>query len=903
MTISLKIDGQCVTADVPVSLITLLRGRDIALPGLCAAERPGYEHAGSCRLCLVEVSGEAALIPACRTTAREGMVVNTSSPRLDRVRQIVGELTRSEHATRAPAAGALAEQLKQLGIGESRFQKADPPASKSAPHPAIRFVPDLCIRCGLCRTACQDVQMNGVIGMAGRGADSRIVFDLDANLAESSCVSCGECIQVCPTAAFSAAPAPEQFSVASSGETICPYCSVGCRVKLSCSMEGAIVASGADGPANHGRLCVKGRFGFEPIMHKDRLTTPLIRSKPKSATHNFASSTEAVAALFRPASWDEALDFAAAGLAAAKSAQGSDALAVLGSAKASNEDAYILQKLGRAILGTSHIDHCTRLCASVPPLAEAIGFAACTAPIEEAAHTDVILMVGSNPEVNHPVAATNLKNAIRAGAQLILVDPYQQPFARHALHHLQLRPGTDVTLLSAMLNVVISEKLFDAAFISGRVDGFPQIADSVASITPEIAGRITGVRAAQIRAAARLFATTKRAMTFWGMGASQHVHGADNIRCLVSLALICGHVGKPGSGLHPLRGQNNVQGSCDAGLIPSTLPGYQPLADPAARQVVSNVWGAEPPALPGLTVCEIIEAAYERKIRAIYVAGGNPAMANPDLSRTRESLSRLDFLVVQDIFPTETAVFADVIFPAAAIAERAGSYTNTDRLVQWTDPVLTAPGEARPDWWITGEIAKRMGATWPPASPDALFDEMASLVPVLRKLDAGMLRSKRSVRVPVASPPSLFADVFPTRNGRAQLTPVAVRSPGEVPDKEYPLVLVTGRLREHWHTGSMTRRSETLTALAPKALLQVAAKDFDNMLLREDSMVTVETRRGRVRASCVRDDRLQEGVVFLPFAFYEAAANELTAANLDPSTRVPEYKYCAARMIPLNATE
>lgn len=900
-TVMLRIDDHMVDASVGTSLLEAARRCGIIIPSVCVCDREGYEAEASCRFCLVEIEGENKLAPACRREVAEGLVVRTSSERALQARRVVAELTLSEQGAGALRPGfRLAEALAQIGVGATRFGHRPAIEPTVPPHPAIVVDFDACIRCGLCRTACQDVQVNGVIGMSGRGNGARIVFDADVSLSASSCVACGECAQVCPTGALatvSSEPAVARSVPATTADTICPFCSVGCRVELTVSCDRVVQAAGADGPANHGRLCVKGRFGFDFLHHPDRLKVPLIRrdDAPKRAMP--VPGPAAVTEFFRPASWDEALDRAAAGLRAVAERHGTDALAVLGSAKTTNEDAYILQKMARSVLGTQHIDHCTRLCASVPPLGEAIGYSAVTAPIEEIEHADVALMVGSNPEVNHPVAATIMKNAVHRGTKLILVDPYHQPFARHATHFLALRPGSDVALLSAMLHVVIAEGLYDRDFVRDRIDGFDDLAARVRGMTPSLAERLTGVDAGRIAAAARLFATADRAMCFWGMGASQHVHGADNIRCVIALALICGHVGKPGSGLHPLRGQNNVQGSCDAGLIPSSFPGYASVGDPQARTRLSKLWGANLPASPGLTQVEILEAAHAGRIRGLYVAGGNPAMANPDLTRTREALARLDHLVVQDIFPTETAAFADVILPATALAERSGSVTNTDRVVQLLAPAVPAPGDARPDWWITSTLAKHLGAPWRHDRLSELFDEMAAVVPMLAGTSWSMLEREKAIALPLGHARSLFAERFPTPSGRGRLVALQGRGPAEEPDADYPLTLVTGRLLEHWHTGSMTRRAPVLDALAPEPVVNVAPDVFDSLGLEYAARVRVVTRRGGVSVAPRLDTGLQAGVIWMPFAYFEAAANDLTNSALDATTRVPEYKYCAARII------
>lgn len=913
--LSMHIDGIPVEATQPLTILEAARRADIDIPHLCHCDRQGYQPLASCRACLVEIDEEAALAPACRRWIAPGMVVTTSNERIDNVRRLVVELTASEMSNEAFAKqgaksfGALAQSI---GVDTTRFGFKQDTGRSDTRHAAITVDADACIRCGLCRMACQDVQMNGVIAMASRNTEMRVAFDLGKPLVESGCVSCGECVQVCPTGALS--PVTNRADardkpIDRSAETICPFCSIGCRVDLKITENRIVYAEGADGPANHGRLCVKGRFGFDYVSHPDRLTVPLIRraDAPKDPTAHLAAKD--VLALFREASWEEALDRAAAGFLDVKHKHGLDALAVLGSAKATNEDAYILQKLARTGFQTNHVDHCTRLCASVPPLAEAIGYSAVTAPIAHVFDADVALIVGSNPEVNHPVAASFIKNAIRRGTKLILVDPYRQPLARHATHHLQLRPGTDVVLLSAMTHVVISEGLYDRSFVSERLEGFDEIAKCVANYPPETAARICGIPAHTIVEAAHLFAKAPAAMCFWGMGASQHVHGADNIRALIALALISGQVGRPGAGLHPLRGQNNVQGSCDAGLTPATLPGYRKFDDLESRHLIDALWKSSPPTSPGLTVVEILDAALAGRIKGLYVVGGNPAMANPDLAATRRALAALDHLVVQDIFPTETAAFADVILPAAALAERSGSVTNTDRYVQLLEPALAPPGLARPDWEIIHEIAHRMGVVWGFNGVGEIFDEMTQAVPLLTGFTWDSLTREKSQQYPLSlsrAEASLFKTVFPRSGGRARLVPVSGRAPGELPNPSFPLVLITGRVREHWHTGSMTRRSRVLDALSPEPFVHVSSADFDWLDLAENNptkknWVDVETERGSVRLQAVRDDRIQDGVIWMAMSFFEAAANELTPRHLDPTTRVPEYKFCAARLLPVKS--
>lgn len=908
------IDGISISAKKGTSVLRAAQAAGLNLPYLCACEREGYKPIAACRTCLVEVGGRDELVPACRQPVEHDMVVYSESERAVQTRRVVVELLSSEMSAEAVhrhSESRFQKLISRVEADATRFGRRADTAEPDRRHPGIVVDSDACIRCGLCRSACQDVQVNSVIALAGHGDGIHVTFDTGKTMAESNCVTCGECAQVCPTGAIkqAALATDTPAKIDHSSETVCPFCSVGCRVNLNIANDRVVYAEGADGPANHGRLCVKGRFGFDYLRHPDRLTVPLIRrdDAPKDPSHNLHGAD--ILKLFRPATWDEALDRAATGFRELRDSLGGDSLAVLGSAKGSNEDAYILQKAARTAFLTAHIDHCTRLCSSVPPLAEATGFSAVTIPIEQIAFADVALMVGSNPDVNHPVGASVIKNAVRHGTKLILVDPYQQSLSRLATHYLQLSPGTDVALLSAMTRVVTSEGLYDADFVRQRLEGFDELLERIEPYTPDVAAAVCGVSAETIVQAARLFAKASAAMCFWGMGASQHVHGADNIRAVIAFALVCGQVGRPGAGLHPLRGQNNVQGSCDAGLGPSYLPGYRPIVE-EQRALFEGLWGTSLPEGPGLSTIEIMNAARARRVKGLYVVGGNPSMANPDLAATREALAKLDHLVVQDIFPTETAAFADVILPAAALAERSGTVTNTDRIVQLVEPVLPPPGQAREDWTITSSIAERLGVSSLGHTHESIFDEMASVVPVLNGLSWSKLKAERHVRYPIhpaeamtdvssgfdaGLQDSLFAEAFPC--GKARISPLHGLQPIEPPDAEFPLILVTGRVREHWHTGSMTRRADVLDALAPEALVHVNSADFDRLGLSAEQMVSVETRRGVISARPVADEKLQAGVIWMAMSFVESAVNELTINKLDNYTRVPEYKFCSARIV------
>ena len=582
---------------------------------------------------------------------------------------------------------------------------------------------------------------------------------------------------------------------------------------------------------------------------------------------------------------------------------GGAALAGFGSAKGSNEEAYLFQKLVRTGFGTNNVDHCTRLChaSSVAALIEGIGSAAVTAPFTAALEADVIVVIGARPEQNHPVAATFLKNAAKRGATLIVIDPRRQELSRHARYSLQFRPGTDVALLNAMIHTIIEEGLADQQYIQAFTQGYEELSQHVQAFAPERMAAVCGVEASSIRTVARVYAKASRAIVFWGMGISQHVHGTDNARCLIALALLTGQVGRPGTGLHPLRGQNNVQGASDAGLIPMFYPDYHSVEDPAVRRQYEAFWGASLDPKRGLTVVEIMDAANAGAIKGMYIMGENPAMSDPDLSHARAGLASLQHLVVQDLFLTETAFLADVVLPASAFPEKAGSFTNTNRQVQIGRPALSPPGEARQDWWIIQEIARRLGLDWRYTHPRDVFGEMRQVMPSIAGIGWARLERESSVTYPCASEDQpgleiLFGDGFPMPRGRARLVPTELVPPDELPDETYPMVLSTGRLLEHWHTGAMTRRSEVLDASEPAPIGCLGPGQLEQLGIRAGDRISVVTRRGRIEVIARADPDVPPGMVFLPFCFAEAAANLLTNPQLDPFGKIPEYKFCAARV-------
>ncbi|MCH8154642.1 MAG: formate dehydrogenase subunit alpha, partial [Proteobacteria bacterium] len=876
---------------------------------------PGYRADGNCRACMVEIEGERTLAASCIRTPSPGMTVSTASERARKAREMVFELLVADQPPPERAHDPDSKFWRwsaKLGIASSRFPARDMPAP-DASHTAMRVNLDACINCTLCVRACREVQVNDVIGMAYRGHGAKVVFDFDDPMGASTCVACGECVQVCPTGALMEASLLNDEGLRTGFaerevDTVCPYCGVGCLVTLHVKDDKVLHVDGRDGPANRNRLCVKGRFGYDYISHPHRLTKPMIRRDDAPKAGDIQIDPANPWTHFREASWDEALDAAAGGLKAILDRDGPPALAGFGSAKGSNEEAYLFQKLVRTGFGTNNVDHCTRLChaSSVTALIEGIGSAAVTAPFTAAAEAECIIVIGARPGQNHPVAATFLKNAAKRGAKLIVIDPRGQNLARYATHMLRFKPGQDVALLNAMLHTIIEEGLTDEQYIQAHTEGFEELKERVKAFAPETMAEVCGIDAETIREVARIYARARTSIIFWGMGISQSVHGTDNARCLIALALVTGQVGRPGTGLHPLRGQNNVQGASDAGLIPMFYPDYRSVEAEDVRTTFEDFWGTELDPERGLTVVEIINAVLAGQIKGMYIMGENPAMSDPDQNHARAALATLEHLVVQDIFLTETAWHADVILPASAAFEKDGTFTNTNRQVQLGRQAFEPPGEARQDWWLIQEIARRIGLDWNYEHPRDVFAEMAQIMPSLDNITWERLEREDSVTYPCDAPDKpgneiMFADGFPTASKRGRIVPTELVPPDELPDADYPMVLTTGRLLEHWHTGAITRRSATLDALEPEAVALLNHGDVERLGLVPGDMVQVETRRGRVVLKVRQDGDVPEGMVFIPFCFAEAAANLLTNPQLDPYGKIPEFKFCAARVEPYRA--
>ncbi|MFN7085560.1 MAG: formate dehydrogenase subunit alpha [Burkholderiales bacterium] len=902
MPVEFKLNGKDVVGYSNETIIQTAKRHGVEIPHLCYKE--GMRPDGNCRACMVEIKGERVLAPSCCRKPAAGMEVVTDSARAVASQKMVLELLLSDiPEERHTLDSELDHWAGKLKVGKPRFEPRHQPRADLS-HYGIAVNLDSCIQCTRCVRACREEQVNDVIGYAYRGGHSKIVFDLDDPMGTSTCVACGECVQACPTGALMPARGVGLLKPDKQVHSVCPYCGVGCQLTYNIKDNRILYIDGRDGPSNHGRLCVKGRYGFDYVHHKQRLTKPLIRKPGVPKNADFAMDPANPLEYFREASWEEALDLAAGRLKEIRDTHGKHALCGFGSAKGTNEEAYLFQKLVRVGFGSNNVDHCTRLChaSSVAALMEGVNSGAVSNQVNDVMRAEVIFLIGANPTSNHPVAATWIKNAVKNGAKLIYADPRRGDLARHATYYLQFKPDTDVALLNAMMHTIVHEGLVNEDFIKSRTLGYDELRKNVEGYSPEAMAPVCGIAAETIKEVARLYAKSKGSMILWGMGVSQHIHGTDNARCLIALCMMTGQIGRPGCGLHPLRGQNNVQGASDSGLIPMVFPDYQRVDNAEARARFEKLWGATLDPQPGLTVVEIMDAVHEGKIRGMYIMGENPAMSDPDAHHARAALAKLDWLVVQEIFLTETCYHADVILPATAWPEKEGTATNTDRMVQIGRKALDAPGEARPDLWIIQQIARRLGLDWNYADARDVFNEMRRAMPSIAGITWERLERESCVTYPCEKEgdpgqPVVFIDKFPTVTGRAKLVPVDIIPAAERPDPEFPFVLITGRQLEHWHTGAMTRRAAVLDAIEPEPTAQIHPLDLDAIGARPGEVISIASRRGIVSLYARADDGTPRGAVFIPFCYYEAAANLLTNPVLDPYGKIPEFKYCAVKVM------
>lgn len=891
--IELTIDGERVVGKAGQTILEVAEENGVHIPTLCRHPRLPIE--GACRVCVVEIEGAPRLEASCAMPIREGLLVQTKSERVVRARRMVVELLLARHRSDCITCESngrcelqdLAYEL-EIEMEDLGFEVQEPDDQLDESSPAIVRDSSKCVLCGRCVGVCQYGRIENVLGFIERGCDVKVASGLNQPLIETDCTHCGECVQVCPTGALleKQSKFKGRWWELERVETTCPYCGVGCAIELYVKDGRIIKVRGAEsGAENKGSLCVKGRFGYDWINSPERLTTPLIKRDD----------------VFESASWDEALDLVASKFLELKEMYGGRALAGLASAKCTNEENYLFQKFVRTCFGSNNVDHCARLChaPTVVGLMGAFGSGAMTNSIEELPGADVIFVTGSNTTENHPVIAMYIKQAVaEKGVKLIVADPRRIDLVDHADIWLRQKGGTDVALLNGLMNVIIGEGLQDEEFIRSRCENFEEFRRAVEGYSPEVVEEITGVPAKELREAAILFGSAGKASIVFSMGITQHVTGTDNVLSTANLAMLTGNVGRESTGVNPLRGQNNVQGACDLGALPNVYSGYQPVDDDEVRAKFEEVWGVSLSGEPGLTVVEIIQAAGEGRVKGLYVMGENPMMSDPDLNHVRESLGELEFLVVQDIFMSETAEMADIVLPAASFAEKDGTFTNTARRVQRVRKAIKPVGESRPDWEIICRIAERMGYRMEYDSPGDVMEEIASLTPIYggihyNRLDGAGLQWPCPDRDHQGTK---FLHKVHFSRGRGRFHAVDYRPPAETPNEEYPLLLTTGRQLQHFHSGTMTRRSGVLDTLVPNCLVEINPVDASRLGLQDGDRVRVVSRRGYITSKAKVTERSPEGSIFVPFHFSEAAANELTNAALDPLSKIPELKVCAVRL-------
>ena len=888
--VKIKIDGKEVEVEEGSTVLEAAKKAGIDIPHLCYEER--LIPSSSCRLCVVEVKGVQNLVASCSYPVREGMEVRTDTERVKRARRVALELLISNHPldcmTCEKSGDCLLEKYAyELGVSSSRFQGEKISYPVIQDNPFIERDNTKCILCGRCVIVCSDIQQCQVLDFAKRGFFTIITTGFDKKLTETDCVFCGNCLSVCPVGAL---VERERKGKGREWEfkkttTICPYCGCGCQITLHTKDNKVVkVTSSSDAPANSGWLCVKGRFGFEFINSPERLTHPLIKKN----------------GVFKKVSWEEALEFTASRLKEIKRKYGENSIAGLSSAKCTNEENYLFQKFMRQVIGTNNVDHCARLCHSstVAGLASAFGSGAMTNSIEEISEADCILVTGSNTTETHPIVALKIKEAVKKGAYLLVADPRKIELTKFAFLWLRHRPGTDVALFNGMMHVILKEGLEDKNFIKERTEGFDIFKEVIKDYPPEKVEKITGVKAADLIKAAKIYATSEKSSIIYAMGITQHVTGTDNVLSLANLAMLCGKVGKRSCGVNPLRGQNNVQGACDMGALPNVFPGYQSVKDEKIREKFEKAWQTRLPEEPGLTVVEMIHAAEEGKIKAMYIMGENSALSDPNSLRTRKALEKLEFLIVQDIFMSETAKLADVIFPAACFAEKEGTFTNTERRVQRLKKALDPPGEAKADWEIICLLSTKMGHPTGYENPSFIMKEIASLTPIYAGIDYSRL-GKKGLQWPcpdLSHPGTLYLHKDKFTRGKGKFHPVPYKTPAELPDREYPFILSTGRVLFHFHTGTMTRKVKGISEVYPEGVVEINPGDADFLGIVEDEIVKVKSRRGEVKAKVKITEKSPPGVLFMTFHFAESSCNLLTIDALDPVAKIPEFKVCAVKI-------
>ena len=900
--VSATINGKEVTVPEGTSILTALRRTGADVPTLCYSDQ--MKPFGACRTCLVEVEGRKKPVASCHTAVAEGATYRTHSPFLTRLRKNITELIVSDHPLECLDCTAngrcdLQDLAMDVGLRTPRYEDPrthNPPMDNS--HPFIKLEMDKCIGCALCVRACDEVQGSFILAMEGRGYDTRVIAGNDTGFEEALCVSCGQCVSVCPVAALEEPGTREHGLPDTQVTTTCSYCGVGCSLNVNVK-DGRVVniEPNPEGSANQGHACVKGRFAHQFAHSDDRLTSPLIRNADGS---------------FREASWDEALDLVTRKFTEIRDEHGPEAYASISSSRCTNEENFLMQKFARVVMGTNSIDNCSRVCHSPSAygLGQALGTGAGTNPFEDVFHSDLIMLVGANPTEAHPVFGSRIKQAVLQGCKLVVFDPRNIELAQLADLHVPLRPGSNVAVVNAMQHVLIDEGYVDEEFVARHAMGLEEVRREVAECTPEWAAEIAGVDPELIRRAARMYGEAEAAQFLWGLGVTEAGHGSNTVFGMINMAVMTGNIGRPGAGTSPIRGQNNVQGASDVGALPDVFSDYRPVTDEAAREAHRAVWGVEPPTNKGLRIPDMFDAAHAGTLKCMYVLAEDVAQSDPNTTHVEGALEALDFLVVQEIFMNPTAEFADVVLPGTTFLEKDGTFVNSDRRIQRVRQVIDPLPGTKVDGDIVNTIARRMGVDLgaddgpgTPVNAGKVMDEIAALSPKWGGVNYQRLEEKGFLQWPCwdeehPGTPVVHAGGETLRpDGKARLTPTPWQEPGELPDEEYPVMLTTGRQLFHYNVGTMTRRTDIVKLdLAKEETLRIHPRDARQMGIEDGEMVEVVSRRGRVKVRAELTKATNRGTVFMTFHFPESRTNLLIGDACDEYTGCPEYKVCAVRI-------
>lgn len=914
--IHLTINGQPVSVAEGTSVLNAARQLKIEIPTLC--HHPNLTPFGGCRLCVVEVKGSRNPQASCTLPAAEGMEIQTESPVLTRQRQSILQMLLWDYHDGGYAStkdNELEHWAERYGVSVAETMSPTPKfAVDSDPNPFLWVDLNKCIRCSRCVRACAEVQGRFVWGMVQRGAHTLPQAGAESDLLGARCESCGACVTYCPTGALDNKLSMQAGKAEKRVLTTCTYCGVGCQFELNVKNDQVIrVTSTEAAPVNGNHLCVKGRYGYDFVHHPDRLTRPQVR---RYLLEGGQKSRQGKAWEWVETDWETALSLASRGLHGLRETWGADALGVLSSAKCTNEENYLMNKFVRQVLGTNNIDHCARLChaSTVAGLAMSFGSGAMSNSMDDVTEKAALFfIIGSNTTEQHPVFGTKIRQAVlKRGAKLIVADPRRIDITEFASLHLRQKSGTDIALINGLMYLILENGWEDRAFIESRCENFDEFRQSVLQYPPEKVSALTGIPEAHLREAAQMMAKNRPMAVIWAMGITQHFVGVRNVMDLANLQMLLGNMGKPGGGVNPLRGQNNVQGACDMGALPNVYPGYQSVTSEESRAKFESAWGAASPTRVGLTVTEMMPGLAEGKVRGLYILGENPIMTDPDTNHIRHCLEQAELIVLQEIFPSETSQYADILLPGVSFAEKTGTFTNTERRVQMVRQAISPRGEARNDWEITADLARRilalggrslqpnaLYAAWKYADSAAILDEARALTPSYAGITHARLNAGERLQWPVPNETHPGTPILHTQQftrGKGHFVAIEHLPAPELPDEEYPFLLNTGRVIYHWHGGEMTRRAQGLMEVYGHPLIELNPQDAENLGVNGNRTLRISSRRGSIEAEAWVTDRVPPGMVYANFHFPEASANELTLPVLDPIAKIPEYKVCAVKV-------